>query len=286
MKTVYQYILLLCLIVCSLPLMAAQNNLHNLHIGVAGGMNHHLIPKDEPLTSKIGANGALALDYVLYHPLKNRNTHVGFKTGLLLGYRQAQYNGAFEQQFSHMDYLGNQMDYTTSGNVNIAQQQLYASLPLMFALRQQGLVWNIGVRLQANMHLQGTQQITSPLIRAYYPAYGVTITNELITGLPSDNQLSMPMAKTPMVIECLAATEIGYEFSINKKNAVGVMAYCHVGMWNSLSTASGQTIIQVAPITDSTNPVPAVTIGDAYSALLNTYMPLQVGVTLYYALHL
>lgn len=268
--------------ICSMPLWADGDNTHALHIGLAGGAAYNLTPTECPMQSRVGANGVLALDYAYYKA--HAAIDLGFRTGIDFGYRQASYTAEFAQQYSHQDYLGHQMDYTTSGTVDIARHELQLGIPLMFALRSKGVVWNVGVRLQASVYQQGTQDISSPLIRAYYPAYGVTLDNELITGLVTDDMLSTATAPSAFVLECMASTEIGYEYSINEKNAIGIMAYCHVGVWNSLPDASHTPVIQVAPITDRTNPVPAVSVNDAYSSLLTAYTPLQVGVKVYYAL--
>ena len=179
------------------------------------------------------------------------------------------------------------MDYTTSGVVDIAQNQLYASVPLMFALRSNGFVCNLGVRLQMPFYQIGKQQLSNPLVQAYYPKYDVMVTNELITGIVADNQLSTPLEFPSILLECHAAMEIGYEHEIkNKNSAIGVLAYFNMGVWNSLPKATGAPIIQVAPIMDKNNPVPTVTVNNAYNALLTSFIPMQFGLKVYYAFHL
>ena len=178
------------------------------------------------------------------------------------------------------------MDYTTSGAAEIAHQQLLASIPLMFALRSNGFVWNIGARVQAAVYQMGKQQLSNPTITAYYPAYGVSITNELITGLVAEEQLSSDIDFPSLGIECMAATEIGYEYAFRNSNAIGVMAYLNVGVWGTRAETTDKPIISVAPITDGNNPVPEVSVNDAYHSLLNSYMPLQFGVKVYYAFNL
>lgn len=211
---------------------------------------------------------------------------LGLRTGLDLGYMYLPYHAEFEQHYSNVDYLNNQIDYTTSGLLDITQNQLYASVPVMFALRTHGFVCNIGVRLQMPFYQTGKQQLSEPLILAYYPEYDVTVTNELITGIVTDEQLSMPLASSPVFLECYASAEIGYEHRLNAKGAIGCAAYVHAGIWNSLPKATNTPIIQVAPIMDSETPVPTVTVNDAYTSLLTSYTPLQFGVKVYYAFSL
>ena len=226
----------------------------------------------------------MAFDYAFYKSFNE--VDLGLRTGLDLGYMYLPYHAEFEQHYSNVDYLNNQIDYTTSGLLYITQNQLYASVPVMFALRTHGFVCNIGVRLQMPFYQTGKQQLSEPLIQAYYPKYDVTVTNELITGIVTDEQLSMPLASSPVFLECYASAEIGYEHRLNAKGAIGCAAYVHAGVWNSLPKATNTPIIQVAPIMDSETPVPTVTVNDAYTSLLTSYVPLQFGLKVYYAFSL
>lgn len=286
----YKYLCLLLMTICCLQVHAykiyAQNDaVHILRVGLVGGGAFNIIPSDCAMTATIGGGGALAFDYAFYKSFDK--VDLGLRTGLELGYLYSPYRAQFEHQYSNVDYLGNQMDYTTSGVVDIAQNQLYASVPLMFALRSNGFVCNLGVRLQMPFYQIGQQQLSNPLVQAYYPKYDVTVTNELITGIVADNQLSTPLEFPSILLECHAAMEIGYEHEIkNKNSAIGVLAYFNVGVWNSLPKATDSPIIQVAPIMDKNNPVPTVTVNNAYNALLTSYIPMQFGLKVYYAFHL
>ena len=284
----YKYLCLLLMTAFCIQAYADESEntglIHTLRVGVSGGSGLNLTPTDCVMKSKFGASGALAFDYAFYKSFNE--VDLGLRTGLDLGYMYLPYHAEFAQQYSNMDYLGNQVDYTTSGVVDVVQNQLYASLPLMFALRTHGFVCNIGVRLQMPCYQTGKQQLSNPLILAYYPKYDVTVTNELITGIVTDEQLSMPLASSPVFLECYASVEMGYEHRLNAKGAIGCAAYVHAGVWNALPKATDKPVIQVAPITDKVKPVPAVTVNDAYTSLLTSYTPLQFGVKVYYAFSL
>jgi hypothetical protein len=282
MKTSFYKYILLILAACSVQVGLSQSdNAHVLRTGLSGGGVFNLMPTGCEMTSKIGGSGALELDYAYY---KSLNTvGVGLRTGLGIGYVNSQYHAEFSQQYTNTDFLNNDINYTTSAVVDITQHQLHATIPLMFALRADGLVWNIGLNLQAAFFQQGTQQLSDPLIEAYYPAYNVVVSNELITGKLQEDQLLMPTQRPPLSFSCLVGTEIGYEHSINSKTGIGVMAYVNVGVWNSLPKATNTPVIQVDPISDSKHPVPAVSVNDAYCSLVNSSTPLQFGVKLYYA---
>ena len=96
--------------------------------------------------------------------------------------------------------------------------------------------------------------------------------------------MCLPVEFPAIALDIMATTEIGYEYTFNRtKNAIGTVAYFNMGVWNSLPKATGTPIIQVAPITDMNNPVPTVTVNNAYNALLTSYTPMQFGIKLYYA---
>lgn len=289
MKTsFYKYLCLLLMTAFCIQAYADESEntglIHTLRVGVSGGSGLNLTPADCVMKSNVGGGGALAFDYTFYKSFDK--VDLGLRTGLDLGYMYLPYHAEFAQHYSNVDYLNNQIDYTTSGLLDITQNQLYASVPVMFALRTHGFVCNIGVRLQMPFYQTGKQQLSNPLVQAYYPEYDVTVTNELITGIVTDEQLSMPLASSPVFLECYASAEIGYEHHLNAKGAIGCAAYVHAGVWNALPKATDKPVIQVAPITDKVKPVPAVTVNDAYTSLLTSYTPLQFGVKLYYAFSL
>ena len=148
MKTsLYKFFFLILTIVCSIQINAS-NNTHVLRTGLSGGGVFNITPADCVMKSQLGGSGAIALDYVFYKSLNSID--LGLRTGVNLGYTQANYHAEFSQQFTNIDYLNHHIDYTTSGIVDIAQHQLHATIPLMLAMRAGGFVWNIGLSLQAN----------------------------------------------------------------------------------------------------------------------------------------
>lgn len=255
-----------------------------LRVGLAGGGLYNMTPIDCMMKSKIGGGASFTYDCTFYKSFGVID--LGLRTGVDLGYCCSQYNVHFNQQFSNVDYLGNQIDYTTSGVIDIHQHQLYASVPLMLAFRCNGFIWNLGVRIQANICPIANQQLSSPIIEAYYPTYGVTITNALITGVVDNNQLYMTTKSSQPNFGSYAGTEIGYEYRINHKNCIGIVAYFDVGFWNYLPKKTDDLIISVSPIMDSNNPAAVVTINDAYRSSLTSYIPLQFGLKCYFAFDL
>lgn len=275
---------LLVMIVLGAPAFAeadAPSKVNILQVGLQGGGTYHFIPSELMIRGDLGATAAFSFE--MAHYKLNANADLGFKTGFSVGFMQSSYNADFVQQYSNVDYYGNQMDYTTSGLVDFQRQQLFATLPLMFALRSKGLVWNIGMRLQLGLSELYKQQLSNPIIKAYYPAYGVELTNELITGIVTDDQLSMSIKRYTIALDAFATTELGYEHSFESNNALGILVYCNVGIWNNLPKPTYEPIIQVSPITNPLDPVPTITINDAQQSLLSYDIPLQFGLKLYYS---
>lgn len=294
--TFYKFSCLLLLTICCLHLSAQQpadslsaqptsnTKSHILSFGLAAGSTHCLVPASSEMTGKFGMGGSCAINYAVYQGFGK--VDLGFKTGVDVGYLNNQFHADFQQEFTNLDYLNHPMYYTTSGVVDVNKHQLYASVPLMFALRTNGFIWNIGIRAQAAFQQTGKQQLSDLVIDAYYPEYDVHITNELITGLLTSEQLSMPMNLPKISWDCLATTEIGYEHRINQYAAIGFLAYCNVGLWNDLSYNRNTPIISVSPILSADSPVPTVTVNNAMESLLTFHRPLQFGIKLYFGLML
>ena len=286
-KILNSYFYLLVMIVFATPAFAnttSPDKMIFLQVGLQGGGTYHFTPTESMIRGDIGTAAALSFELAHYKP--KQNVDLGFKTGFSVGFMQSAYIADFVQQYSNIDYLGNQMDYTTSGVVNIQQQQTFATVPLMFALRSRGVVWNIGMRLQAGLSEFGKQQLSNAVIKAYYPEYGVEVTNELITGVVKDDQLSMSIKRYSLALDALATTELGYEHSFKANSALGILVYCNVGIWNNLPKPTNEPIIYVNPISNAQSPVPSVKINDAQCSLLSHDIPLQFGLKLYYSFSL
>ena len=281
MRRFNSYIYLLVMIVLGTPAFANTAKYNLLQVGLQGGGTYHFVLSESMMQGGLGASGAFSFEIAHYksHPTAD----LGFKTGFSLGFQHSAYKANFQQKYSNCDYYANQIDYTTSGQVHIQQQQVFATLPLLFALYHRGVTWNIGMRFQVGLYEMSKQQLSNPVILAYYPAYGVHVTNELITGRLVDDLPSQSINRYSMTLNALVSTEIGYEHRFSANSALGVLLYCNVGIWDKLPEPTHEPIIQVDPITDPLAPVPSVTINDAQSSLLSSTIPLQLGLKLYYA---
>lgn len=287
-SSLFKNICLLLVWASSMPLLAKSYMRNDtqaiLRIGLAGGATYLLTPSNNIADSRWGGGGMLTYDCTFYKALDA--LEIGLRTGVDVGYLYTQNDMHFENQFNNIDYLGNTIEYTTSGHMDIVRQQLHATVPLMFAMRTQGFIWNLGFRLQATVYANIAQQLSEPMIQAHYPAYNVTIFNELITGVVDDNQLHMSTEYLSPTFACFAGTEIGYEYQINRKNSIGAIAYMNVGFWDMLSKSENGPIISVDPISNSENPVPIVQVHAADPWVSEADIPLQFGVKIFFSFNL
>lgn len=287
-SSLFKNICLLLVWASSMPLLAKSYMRNDtqaiLRIGLAGGATYLLTPSNNIADSRWGGGGMLTYDCTFYKA--SDALEIGLRTGVDVGYLYTQNDMHFENQFNNIDYLGNTIEYTTSGHMDVVRQQLHATVPLMFAMRTQGFIWNLGFRLQATVYANIAQQLSEPMIQAHYPAYNVTIFNELITGVVDDNQLHMSTEYLSPTFACFAGTEIGYEYRINRKNSIGAIAYFDVRFWDMLSKSENGPIISVDPISNSDNPVPIVQVHAAYPWVSEADIPLQFGVKIFYSFNL
>lgn len=261
----------------ALPLSA--ENIHLLTLGLRGGEMTVLQQSAQNLNNQLGGVGALDLGYIWYAPVPKAD--LGIRTGLLLGYGASAIGGGFSQQFTNTDYLGNQMDYTTSAQLYARQQMVSAEVPLMMALRAKGFTFNVGLSLQTVLWQHTRQHLYSPKIDAFYPAYNVHVTDELITGqLSADRQADGYAAGLPTA-GMGVCTEIGYDFAL-PKGYLGLQAFFSCSVWNNFHP-SDNVVIAVAPVANPVQPVPEVQVSNALPSLCSSVHPLFFGLRLYYA---
>lgn len=261
----------------TLPLCA--ENIHLLTLGLRGGEMTVLQQSAQNLNNQLGGVGALDLGYIWYAPVPKAD--LGIRTGLLLGYGASAIGGGFSQQFTNTDYLGNQMDYTTSAQLYARQQMVSAEVPLMMALRAKGFTFNVGLSLQTVLWQHTRQHLYFPKIDAFYPAYNVHVIDELITGqLSADRQTDGYAAGLPTV-GLGVCTEIGYDFAL-PKGWLGLQAFFSCSVWNNFHP-SDNVVIAVSPVANPVQPVPEVQVSNALLSLCSSVHPLFFGLRLYYA---
>ena len=254
--------------------------------GARGGFDFMVPGTKQSVQAKFGVAGAVDVGYTYYWHIGGLNG-LGLHTGVSAGYATNASQIQLNQQYINRDYLGSEMLYTTTGKTNVSMKRAYAEVPLMVAFRSsQNIIAQLGLKAQYCFRSSISQQVKEASIDALYTAYDIHVVDALVTGQITDD------AKREMLIEggaptwnLILAMRVGYEFRFKKKHIVGLAAYMDFNIWNNLSLPHiDQPHIAVAPITDPSYPVPAVTANNAYYTLISHVNPIQIGVSVYYAL--
>ena len=277
MKKISAYLLLfLACIAFSIPDYADQS----FRIGLQLGGQYNAPKEKEALKNKPGFASTLCIDYVYAGATETKSGTIdlGVRTGLEIGYSMPRFNRYFmDEPFEVRDYEDNIIQYTTSGITKIDAHQLSFGIPLMFTLRAKGIVFDFGPILRVSAVTRGKQILNESLIEAYFPAYGVTVPNELITGVVPEDQLEMKISSKPG-LDLRLGTSIGYEFN----ERIGVQGYFRVNVWN-LKVYRKEPIIEIDPLDDITQETTIVTVNSGYPIANANHVPLEFGVKLYYA---
>ena len=134
---------------------------------------------------------------------------------------------------------------TTDGNIDYTLKadevrehdgQLQLEVPLMFSMiHENGLFLNVGPKFMIPVYTPYKQNITNPDINAYFPAEGVNVSNEVITGYLKDNQLTNAGTDNgnQFSINVMVTAELGYEWTLKSGNSLGLGAYANYCVYNS-----------------------------------------------------
>jgi len=126
-----------------------------------------------------------------------------------------------------------------------------------------------------------TLRIDEATIKAYYPQYDVSVTNELITG-----RLEMPYTRPADVnlprYNLLIGVEVGYEWQFSEQHGMGVQLYANTAVWNNYQSQPARLFISVEPIMNAQQPVPAVNVAGSAEGLLSNRRYLDFGLRAYY----
>jgi len=279
----------IALLICTLysvlctPLWAQTSM---LSIGVRGGGQTYLPTAAVGATGEvkpgIGGAGTLDLRYTYYGSVASQ-VELGVAVGAGVGYGTTGIKGTNMDSYTNIDYLGNKMDYSIDATYSLKDQFAKADVSLLLAMRFGGVTLNLGPRFMLPFAASSALTIRQSAIDAYYPAYDVHVTDQLITGKLT-TPYTLPHTAIIPRYSLLVAAEIGYEWSLSGQSALGLQLYADVGVWDKPSAISYQpsVLIQVSPITSQENPVPTVTVGDI-APMIKDLRYIDFGLRVYYA---
>lgn len=271
------------LLLTALTLSGSVHAQHWISTGLRCGAGTYLA-KGEGLNTQLAPNFAIDVNYTYYWPL--RPIELGINTGVSVGYTSAGYKTSLSESYTNYDYAGNRIDYNiVSSKVFEQTHGVSLEIPAMLALRWQGLVMNAGLKLQIPVWRLSKQQMADISVQATYPAYGVTMTNETITGKVNPDDLNMIVKNQGMpIVSLLLSLEIGYEWSISHADKVGLVAYFDGSPYGYgyRSGISNGRVVDVAPISDAATPAPNVKVNTIIGTQAQMLNYLAFGAKVYY----
>lgn len=255
----------------------AQSSL--ISFGLRGGGVIYLT--NDNMDSRFGGQGIFDFGYTYYWSLPSE-CEVGIRTGLNFGYSGLSASGEHHDTFVNTDYLGYKMQYQTSANYQQRIHQLQLEIPLMFALRTDGIFVNVGAKFMMPVWSQCNQTLSNASINAYYEVTDVWVKNQAITGVVNLDDKYSYKDCVPL-FNILASVEIGHEWNFDRYR-VGLGIYLDIAPWSYSKQTEELPLIEVSPISNPTNP-PAQVSTHPIPIIGNTNY-LDVGLKIYYGFNL
>lgn len=275
------------LIICLAILLCAVNAtaFNRFSLGARGGAAAYLA-ETSLCKWNLGYQAAFDLQYAHYFKRKSeKKPYCGILTGVSVSYVSSSVSGSVNDAYSVMDTEGDQIDYTiTAEQVKSSMSELQVQVPLMFSLLYKGLYFNIGPRFVVPVYTQGHQTLENAHITAYYAPYGVTLTDAVITGKLSEEQLDAGVSWNSPVFQINASAEIGYEFTLKNGDSFGIGVYADYGIYNLYkNNASAQSMISISQVgAEPLYPAPTVEVLPLVSSYVNKLGYFDAGIKLVY----
>ena len=252
-----------------------EPNYHRFSIGIRGGAAS-LMHKTEAGKWNCGFNALLDLQYAYYWTEFGRLYDLGILTGLSVGYTQSGMQLGIDDQFTVTTNEGDNIDYSLSADrVKENDGQIQLEIPLMFSLvMHNGFFFNVGPKFILPVYTPYKQTITNPNVDAYFQTEGVHVTNEVITGMVTDEQLnSKGTNANQLKVNITLTADLGYEWKLKHKNALALGVFANYGLWNAFkNTTSDQSLISITPPSSSSiATVDILSATDTYASKLGYF---------------
>lgn len=239
---------------------------------------------NKDVQGQLGGIGMGDISYTYYWHVGN-TAELGIRTGLSLGYSTAGTQVRLNEQFQNVDYLGYVMDYTVTANrVLQHSEQVQVEVPLMFSVRANGIIFNAGAKVMLPVWNLYKQTMKNLSVDAYYSAVDVHVTDELITGVLSEDKQTLRGRDELPKLNVLVGMELLKEWEVSTNGRIGLGVFADCAVWNNYenSSPSGR-IVSVAPIVNVDYPPASVGYTTVNSALVTSMRYWDLGIRLYYA---
>lgn len=225
-----------------------------------------------------GGVGGIDFRYTAYS-----TSGVGIALGFGAGMGATPVYGKQTDRYSNYDYDADKMDYTVRSIYR--QTEVFAKLDfsILMAVNISNVIFNLGPRLTLPIAIRSNLRVTESVIDVYFPNYGITVLNERVTGwLETPHEL--PNTSHLPSFNVLFYAELGYEFRLDQRNGVGIVAFVNLPVWNDFQpyNLSDNPLVSVSPIWNRYDPVPQVTVNNL-KGYVTSMRYLDFGLRVYYS---
>ena len=227
---------------------------------------------------KVGFNGLVDVDYTHYFgTIDSKGSQIGLRTGLSLGYMQSAIAAPVELQYRTQDAIGSNILYTIkSSEVKETDRQLFLEVPVMAEFKFWRMFAGVGVKAGIPVWSRYTQRMADLDIDAYYEDFDVHVTNEVVTGVATDEDKVKTSKWNGSNINLSLTAEIGYLFELKSGNSLGVGLYADYCFWNNYKNESPSALVDVEtgsidPGADAGAAVHITNLTDAYVSKLGNF---------------
>lgn len=214
---------------------------HQFAIGVRGGMAsflHNFGTQDGKW--ELGYTGMLDLQYAYYFGKKTpKKPSWGIRTGLGIGYASSSAYVAVDDRFELNDAKGDLIKYhVTADPVRERDARVQMEIAVMPSFTYNGLFVNVGPKFMFPLYGHYRQKITNPSIEAYYEKYGVTVKDEVITGVLTEEHQVTKGKWQGAKFDVTVGAEIGYEWALQNGNGLALGVYADYAVYSGYSNPS------------------------------------------------
>lgn len=201
-------------------------------IGVRGGAAS-LLHKTPVGNWGIGFDALLDLQYAHYWKKFGKKMQYGILVGVGVGFARSSLSTAVNDSLPVISTSDGDIQYKIlAENVKEFDGQIQVEVPLMFSMvHEKGFFMNIGPRFMIPVYGLYNQSITNPEIKATFIEEGVTVTNEKITGVLTEEQQNSKGSWKTSTLNIMLGAELGYEYTFRNKNSLGIGVYANYSVY-------------------------------------------------------
>lgn len=276
------------LIIAALCGLTALATTHSLEFNLHGGAVTYLVPVE--VTTIFGPQGGLGIGYS-YRSIVDRynTTELGLYVGLDASYASMGLRKSINDRFTRYDYMNREMVYTLDYEAREMNRQWQVMVPLMLDLKAGGFRFRVGPQFQMILKRDYTQDIAGEGIDVYYPAYNLHINDAPKLGTLTEADRHRQGAAILPRWNVLVGAEIGYTLMLENKygmdlGSLSFLLYANYGVWSSYQNTPGQSLIDIAPISNPNHEQADVTISTLTQCYAERMNYLDFGLRISYAI--